>query len=181
MGVGWEGAASSGLRAGRRVAYRSGVAQNETFLWTESKSLAAQLLAEDDLTDAQIAEQCDVARATLNRWKREPEFRARIKELLVDIRADILSRGVARQETRLKALHYRWTRLQALIAKQLASDSPDAKLLKELREHEKQAAQELGQWVEKRESSVTMELVEEIVDSPQDIPPLSGASGVLPQ
>lgn len=64
----------------------------------------------------------------------------------------------------------------------------DAALMKELREHEKQAAQELGQWVEKQEldGNLTLGIVEEIVDADgttgsEDDQATSGASEVSPE
>ncbi|MHC5543152.1 hypothetical protein ACYOEI_33435, partial [Singulisphaera rosea] len=95
-------------------------------------------------------------------------------------RTTVRRRGIAILERRVDALHDRWLRMQTiieeraadkemdgvpggktgLIVRQTRGSGPDAEpiddyvvdtaLLKELREHEKQAAQELGQWVETR-------------------------------
>lgn len=60
----------------------------------------------------------------------------------------------------------------------------DTALLKEMREHEKQAAQELGQWIEKQqvEGGLTLEIVEEIIDgNPSEAHPAAPGAGGVPQ
>ncbi len=48
--------------------------------WSTNKETAAQLLAEDSLSIPQIAQQLGTSESTIDRWKKVPEFQARIKE-----------------------------------------------------------------------------------------------------
>jgi hypothetical protein len=147
------------------------------FEWTATRAEAAYLLAEDQLTDDQIAERLRLNRRTLTRWKDCPGFQARVAEHRDAIEQAITSRGIARRARRVEALDRRWEKMRSVIDaraadpdmaavpggptgllvrsyKQVGEDrveeyEVDAGLLRELREHEKQAAQELGQWAVK--------------------------------
>lgn len=153
------------------------------FIWTSRREKAARLVAEDELSNEQIAAEVGVKRQSLDRWKQHPDFRARVVSILVDIRAAILQEGIAIRENRIKALNERHARMRQVIAERAEAPETldvaggrtglivhnvkgvgkgddfqlidlyevDTGLLKELREHEKQAAQEVGQWTEKRE------------------------------
>lgn len=50
------------------------------FQWTETRCVAAALIAEDKLSDAQIASRLKIGRTTLSRWKRDPEFQTKVQE-----------------------------------------------------------------------------------------------------
>ena len=151
------------------------------FRWSKARNEAAQLLAEDELTDDEICAKVDIGRATIWRWKKHPEFAARIKELTEQLGDVALRYAIGRRARRVSALNDRWERMKAVIAARAEAEEMadaaggdtgvlahtmksigagpnaekvdeyafDAALLKELREHEKQAAQELGQWVDK--------------------------------
>jgi hypothetical protein len=141
---------------------------------------AAQLLAEDRLTDEQIAARVGITDRQLRRWKRQPAFTDLVTEIAERLAAEIRGKGLVELSNRVDALNARWVRLHRVIdarakdktltapgadtglltrtQKQIGSgDSAviveeyqvDTGLLKELREHEKQAAQELGQWSDK--------------------------------
>jgi hypothetical protein len=152
------------------------------FKWDTRREDAAKLLAEDEITDEEIASGIGVSRQTLYNWKANPEFAARIDQHREASRKAILTRGLAVRERRVAALNDRWRRMQRVIRERAVSPQMqevpggptglmvhtvkgvgkgddfqlidlyevDTGLLKELREHEKQAAQELGQWTEKR-------------------------------
>lgn len=154
----------------------------DSFAWNTVSEEAAQLIAEGRLSLSEIAEKLDVDRKTLWNWRQAPEFTARVDEHLEAFRDEVLRRGIAVRERRVKALNDRWNRMQALIEARadkmagvpggstglLAHDVKgvgrgddfelidvyrfDAALVKEIREHEKQAAQELGQWTERIET-----------------------------
>jgi hypothetical protein len=160
---------------------------------------AAQLLANGELGDGEIADQLGIARSTLWHWKQRPEFTALIDEHLAQFREEVRRRGLANLERRVRSLNDRWNRLQRVIearadhpdyaeapggttgllvksvkqigvgrdAREVEEFTVDAALLKELREHEKQVAQELGQWAEKHEvrSDQTGKLVIEYVNN----------------
>lgn len=151
--------------------------------WSKRHEQAAVLVADDRLTDEQIAEQVGISARMLYIWKAHPEFAAKVAEHVEKFAAVTLKRGIARRERRVEALNDRWQRMQRVIDER--SEDPgvshvaggttglivhdvkgvgkgedfqlidiygvDTALLKELREHEKQAAQELGQWTEKQE------------------------------
>jgi len=152
------------------------------FDWTPKRQLAAQLLAEDDLADTEIAKKAGIAVATLYIWKLRPEFAAKIAEIRATLGDMSLRYLIAQRRRRVRALDERWHKMQAVLDERgddpLMRDVPggksgllvvqykalhleddeievvaeykfDAALVRELREHEKQAAQELGQWVEK--------------------------------
>jgi hypothetical protein len=147
------------------------------FHWSEQREMAAALLAAGGKSDEQISLQVGVTRRTLCRWKRRPEFAARVDEYLKVYREAVRGRGIAVVERRVDALNDRWERLKrimdergesgemagvpgggtGLIVKQTRGAGSgerftlieeyvlDVALLKEFREHEKQAADELGQ------------------------------------
>lgn len=170
---------------------------------------AALLVAADELTDEQIAARIGVTKGTLERWKRDPAFRERVREHRRLWRDEITREGIADRMARVAALNDRWQRLQRVIAaravehaavpggdtgllvrtvslvkvyraspredgSEALAPSPatvlvteyavDTGLLRELREHEKQAAQELGQWSEKHELSATEQFLAALME-----------------
>ena len=151
------------------------------FDWTKLAIDAAEMLAEGRLSAAAIAEKVGIGRTTLHRWQKDPEFAARVDELVEEFAKEAKRRGLAVLARRVAAQNDRWQRLQRVIEERAddpqfenvaggrtglitvdwktlgAGDSAqimpiysvDTGLLKELREHEKLAAQELGQWEER--------------------------------
>jgi ParB-like chromosome segregation protein Spo0J len=152
------------------------------FKWTEPAELAAELVAEGELSLDAIAERVGVARSTLRRWRQHPQFNARVDEALAGFRAAIRSNGLAVRERRVKALNDRWKKLLQVVEERAVDPARqnvpggksgllvhnvkgvgkgddfrvidlyevDTGLLRELREIERQIAQELGQWTEKQ-------------------------------
>ncbi len=150
--------------------------------------MAAQLLAEDELTIGEIAERIGITPRALYDWRQEPEFRAQVEAIAKEIGDAAMRNAIGRRARRVRALQDRWLRMQRVIEERGAdaefADVPgwttgllvrdakmlgggesaelvnvfkvDAGLLRELREHEKQAAQELGQWVDRGEISGSM-------------------------
>lgn len=160
--------------------------QNVTkFQWNEKKERAVVLVVEDKLTDEQIAAEVEITRQQLARWKKHPEFAAKVESvtqsLANTIHEEVVEITISDVKHRLNRLHDHWERMQqvieeraqdadmqnvpggktGLLVQQIKSVGKgddfqivheyrvDTGLLKELREHEKQAAQELGQWTEK--------------------------------
>jgi hypothetical protein len=149
--------------------------------WTEAKELAAVLVADDELTNHEIAAKVGVGHATLERWRLKPDFARRVREIIAAIGAPAQRRAIGKRARRLAKLEDRWMRLLRVIEERAADpamkDVPggttgllvkrvrrtkagvveeyavDVALLKELRETERQAAIEAGQWTEKRELS----------------------------
>lgn len=158
------------------------MATRDTF-WNRARTLAAQLVAEDELTDEKIAERCRHRRNWLAQLKHDDRFKLRVRGLQDQMRAELLERGVRERFNRVDALNDRHERMQKVIAARAEApemqDVPggdtgllvqrvkgvgggdnftivheylvDTALLAELRATEKQAAEELGQWTEKRE------------------------------
>lgn len=65
---------------------------------------AAQMLAEDRLTDGLIAESCGLTLTCLQRWKRKPEFVALVEGFQQEIRRQVSSRGIAQKHIRQRKL-----------------------------------------------------------------------------
>ncbi len=63
--------------------------------WTSERERAAQLVADGQLTNDEIAARCDIARDTLQDWKRTAEFSARVQEHIASFRAKITADGLA--------------------------------------------------------------------------------------
>jgi hypothetical protein len=163
------------------------------FKWSKRRRLAAQLVAEDALTDEQIAERCGVKRDALATWKRHPDFKAEVARILNETRAALLSKVILTKQNRLDALNDRHGRMRRVIDERATDPSMgtvaggatgllvhrermigtgrnaqrvdeyevDTGLLGEMRATEKQAAQELGEWTEKREHSGSLTLIRE--------------------
>lgn len=155
--------------------------------WTRKKTKAAQLVAEDKLTDNEIAAAVKVSQRTLERWKLKPAFAGRVAELVKAaedaVRQALLTEGIADRVERVRGYGDRRQRLQQIITERGQAEDMqkvpggatgllvrtkkqigggeyativdeyqvDVGTLRELRELEKQAAQDLGQWAEKRE------------------------------
>jgi hypothetical protein len=90
------------------------------FTWNTARELGAALVADDSLTDVEIAKQAGVHKATLERWKKAPEFQARVR----DVRANLESKaleialqyGIADVRQRIRSLDERWKKMQRVIA-----------------------------------------------------------------
>lgn len=175
---------------------RTAPAGASKFAWRKPQADAALLLAEDELTDREIAAKVGVDPGQIWRWNRHPEFAARVKKHVEELGECARRYAIARKNRRVKALDDRWERLRRVIEARAAApemqdapggktgllvrqikavkaweaDGPDAEdtdcvptketrlvehfavdtgLLRELREHEHQAAVELGEWVTK--------------------------------
>jgi hypothetical protein len=146
---------------------------------------AAQLLAEDRLTDREIAQQLNITERQLYRWKKLPTVADRIEEIRTATAAQILAQGIRRKETRLAKLDGLIEGLDRVIAersfdmvgvpggqsgllvrtiKKIGSGEDaekveeyavDTKTIKEYREVMRHAAVEKGEWTEKFEHAGT--------------------------
>lgn len=83
--------------------------------WTGKQALAAQLVAEDKLTDEVIAEKAGVPERTFYNWKASDWFQERVASIVEEIRQKILSIGVADRINRVAASNDRWERLGRVI------------------------------------------------------------------
>lgn len=82
---------------------------------------AAQLAAEDELSDAEIAECCRIDRRTLSRWRWQSKFRGRIEEYRERRRQACDSYGISAKWRRLKALDDRVRGFNRIIVERGAS------------------------------------------------------------
>ncbi len=83
--------------------------------WTDPRERAAQLVAEDRLTDIQIAAKVGIAERSLERWKLVPEFRARVQEHVAKFRERITSEGLAQKENRVAFIRSRLAALRGIV------------------------------------------------------------------
>lgn len=83
--------------------------------WTRKRAKAALAVAEDTLTDAQIAANAGVSKQTLETWKKIPEFRARVEEHVRSFEEAIKAEGIANRQNRVAALNDRWDRMRQVI------------------------------------------------------------------
>lgn len=88
--------------------------KNEGFRWTPKSDEAAQLVAEDRLTNEQIAQKVGVSRRTVDTWKTHPEFQQRVNSHVLEFRETVRKRGVAIVENRIDRLQTDWMNLQAI-------------------------------------------------------------------
>jgi len=155
--------------------------QKNNFDWSKSAIDAAEMLADGRQSQEEVAERVGVSRSTIRRWLKDPEFAAKVDELVDEYAKEVKRRGLAILVRRVAAQNDRWVRMQRVI--EARADDPDMEhvpggttglivkdwktvgagenaqimpvysvdtgLLRELREHEKLAAQELGQWEER--------------------------------
>ncbi len=80
--------------------------------WNRRRTLAAQLVAEDELTDEQIAERCGRKRAWLSELKHDQRFQLRVKGILDQLRAAVAGRGIVERINRVAAQNERWQQLE---------------------------------------------------------------------
>jgi predicted transcriptional regulator len=81
---------------------------------------AAVLLAENRLSDSDIAATLGVSRASISRWKRRPEFQTRVTVLQQRINEVALQTAIADREKRVAALNDRWERMQRVLDERAA-------------------------------------------------------------
>lgn len=77
------------------------MAQNDT----KKREKAAQLVAEDVLSDEKIAAEVGIGRRTLARWKADQRFLARVETIAAAYAKRALKHGLARKECRLAVLN----------------------------------------------------------------------------
>lgn len=76
----------------------------QRWVWTRTKIQAAQMIAEDDLSDMLISKKLGVSNKTIWNWKQYPEFIARVNQIMAAWNASMMNSGLARKEKRLEAL-----------------------------------------------------------------------------
>jgi hypothetical protein len=85
------------------------------FKWSERRERGAILLAADQLTDEQIATEVGISRAAFAKWKNNPEFRARVQELIAAALKKVADKGIREKANRIAWLDDREQRMQTVI------------------------------------------------------------------
>lgn len=164
---------------------------------TKTREMAAQLVADDRLTDREIAEQCGIDKATLERWKLQTSFKTRVQAIVAEYAKRALKHGIARRERRLGVLNDLHNKLLQVIDERAKSEDMvavpggktgivtktlkgigkgedfqtveeyrvDTASIAEIRDIQKQAAEELGQRIKRTESLDLNQLFERMSDS----------------
>lgn len=88
---------------------------DSAFRWNAKSERAAVLVALDEQTDQQIAQECGIGKATLARWKQHPEFAKRVGENVEATRQAVLTTGIADRVNRIRRINRDWQRLQRVI------------------------------------------------------------------
>ena len=134
---------------------------------TGKQQEAAALLAEDCFTDEKIAEAVGVTRSTLAEWKKIPEFAGLVTEISSTYGQRAIKHGIARKERRLRVLNDIHDGILRVFQERAGSKDLanvpggstglltknlelDVAALRELRGIQQQAAEELGQRVERQ-------------------------------
>lgn len=86
----------------------------QEFRWNDERSAVALALAKGESVEA-AAKAHDLNPATIWRWRRHPEFEARIAEEAERIRAAIRNEGIASKQNRIDELNDRHRRLKRVI------------------------------------------------------------------
>lgn len=76
----------------------------ETLTDAQRRELAVVHVAEDRLSDRAIAATVGIAKSTLERWKGQVTFKARVEAVRQALRAGLLEKGIADKTTRLRDL-----------------------------------------------------------------------------
>jgi transposase len=74
------------------------------FQWNKERELVAKLLAEDELTDDQIAATIGRSRQLISTWKHHPEFEARIDKHIAEWKRRVNRKIWVNPEKRIEAL-----------------------------------------------------------------------------
>jgi hypothetical protein len=84
--------------------------------WNASREQAAQLIADNQISNDQIAARIGVTPKTVTLWKREsPEFRARIAEHVATFRKNITTTGLVLKENRIALLKARAATIRGMM------------------------------------------------------------------
>jgi hypothetical protein len=84
------------------------------FKWTAQRESAAVLVAQDEVTDEEIAALIGLSKRTLERLKGEAEFRERVEEHMTHWRQAVRQKGLAIVENRVTALMRRAALLETI-------------------------------------------------------------------
>jgi hypothetical protein len=92
--------------------------------WTHRRQKAAQLVADDDLTDVQIAAALGRSKKWLEEQKQDDRFAQRVAEIRDATRAELLEHGIAVKALRMQQKDERWRLLQQV--RQARAEDPES-------------------------------------------------------
>jgi hypothetical protein len=107
--------------AGGQVAEPNGT--DTAFRWSEKAHRAAVLVAEDELSDIDIAAAVGIGRTTLHRWKLNKDFTAQVGDYVGDINRAMLRLAIAKKRKRLSVLDDLHTKALNVIAARSEDES----------------------------------------------------------
>lgn len=87
---------------------------------TAKQRQAALRVAEDVLTDVEIAKEARVSRTTLHTWKKDLEFKAQVKFYIEELAGSVAEFAIARKADRVKSLNDRKKLLLQIIRARVA-------------------------------------------------------------
>lgn len=146
----------------------------EASWWNDQREKAAQMVADGSHSREEIFTELGISRRTLQIWMSREDFQDRVQEIYRQYRVAVGSKGLREKSNRVQALLDRVDKLNLIIKERgeatgfegvpgwksgllhVRASGPhilhmlDEKLLRELREHEKQIAIELGEWTEQK-------------------------------
>jgi hypothetical protein len=91
------------------------LARGVWFEWNEARAKAAVLVAEDEFTDAVIAEMCGIGLRTLTDLKKEPVFIEKVAEHVAEIERAMLRHAIARRHRRIGKMDRALTKIEQVI------------------------------------------------------------------
>ncbi len=91
---------------------------------TKRQHDAALLVAEDEVSDRDIAERIGVSRFTLYAWQKKPEFAQLVGDIRAEFRQRVLTLGFADKTKRVKALNALATAVLVELSKAGDDDEP---------------------------------------------------------
>lgn len=96
------------------------------FRWSEKAHRAAWLVAEDDLSDVEIAAAVGIGRTTLHRWKQHQAFKAQVGDNAGDLNRAMMRLAIAKKRKRLATLDDLHKRAYAVIEQRASRYGSDA-------------------------------------------------------
>lgn len=90
------------------------------FRWTAQRTIAAQLVAEDELNEQDIAQHVHVTRRALFKWRQHPSFVERVAAIVEETRAKLLADGITIKANRVRLLDERHRALRRVIDERAA-------------------------------------------------------------
>lgn len=120
--------------------------KNTQFRWTATREAAALLLAEDEISETQIADQLGICRKTLYSWRQHPEFSARVGDHVGRLQAAMLRYRVAKKRHRMKTLDDMHGRLLTIVEERAA----EYRSLTESRKSDPVSASDLDHFIGRR-------------------------------